>query len=54
MEENKPEVEREDPVREYLRKIGKAGGDKTKATKNPNHFREIGKLGAIKRWGVKK
>lgn len=33
------------------RMMGKIGGQKTKENMGPDHFKNIGKLGAKKRWG---
>lgn len=38
-----------DQIRDYLKTIGKRGGDKTKA-KGTAHYRAIGRRGALKRW----
>ncbi len=41
-----------DQIRDYLKTIGKRGGDRTKA-KGTEHYRAIGRRGALKRWGRK-
>lgn len=40
-------------IKDYLSEIGKRGGQKTKATRDPDYYRRIGKAGAAKRWGKK-
>ncbi len=43
-----------DELRNYLKTIGKRGGQKTKATRGPDYYRRIGRAGAKKRWDAKK
>lgn len=40
-------------VEDYFKQNGKKGGDSTKR-KHPNHFKEAGTRGAMKRWEGKK
>lgn len=41
-------------LREHLSQLGKKGGKATKKNHGLNYFKNIGKLGAEKRWGKKK
>lgn len=40
-------------LKEHLSKLGKKGGKATKKNNGLNYYKNIGKLGAEKRWGKK-